>query len=186
MGRQDQFDLIVPDAFDRAAIDTVVEVAKNGVSYRNVKVGALALVESSEGWLFVLHGTNYSPVRGAPKRCAEMDILNQIDELASDGTKVVVRRLYVAGPGDEGLIEEVNGRPAKTLCPCADCRDLFRQSPAILESTEIVTCGIDDEGLITAIDRTTVAGLHEQFKEVPRPRSSLELVGSVATAQAVT
>ncbi len=72
---------------------------ERAVSYRDFKVGASAFAVTDDGsrgaYLF---GANNTPYQGAPKDCAEMDILKKVDERGLDW----IVGLAIFGPPDSG------------------------------------------------------------------------------------
>lgn len=180
VGRQDQYSSTFSVALGRAMLRGAREASREGVSYRGFRVGAIAQVVLPQlGVVLFLRGFNNSPYRGAPKRCAEMDILSQTTELAElTKSKPYIVDLFVAGPNDPDLVTEVNGLPSATLHPCAECRDLLQIHPAVSEVTRITTFGIEPGGLA---ERQTFGEMLARYDGIPVPPNSrveLERAGS--------
>lgn len=139
---------------------------------REVSTEAVLLPDAKE--VIFLRGTNNSPYRGAPKRCAEMDILSQIDELTTpDASQPLILDFYIAGPDDPALSLEVNGLESSTLDPCADCRGLMCDHPAVEDTTRFITFGVTEGGIV---EYRTKAELDDRYADLEPPLASLFVV----------
>lgn len=164
------------EVFANALIRAAQTVAENGISYRGFRVGAVAVVEH-DGLVLLMQGTNNSPYRSAPKRCAEMHIMQQLDHLANTtGIQPFVRDMYVAGPSGLDITAQVNGLATPTLHPCGDCRQLLIVHPAFHDGTRITTTGLR---LGDPIEHHTFAEMMGLYSDVVPPAISVA-VGAVA------
>ena len=112
---------------------------QEAVSYREFYVGASAYVLDEEhARSAILHGSNLTPYKGAPKRCAELEVVQKAEAL---GYKKLLY-LVVTGPLQP---DEHSGVVSSTLHPCFDCRKLFLASSLIEDETVIVPIGENGE-----------------------------------------
>jgi cytidine deaminase len=106
---------------------------ERAVSYRFFNVGASACAISFElqriGYFF---GANLTPHKGAPKRCAEMEVLAKAKDRGFD--KIIA--LAIFGPSK---FDDVQKLVAPTLHPCAECRTKLDESDLITDDTLVVT-----------------------------------------------
>lgn len=106
---------------------------ERAVSHRGFKVGASACAISFDlqklGYLF---GANLTPYKGAPKRCAEMEVVTKALDRGFD--KIIA--LAVFGPSK---FEDVQRFPSPTLHPCDQCRDLLEASSLVTDDTLVAT-----------------------------------------------
>ena len=115
-------------------LDLAQEAAdERAVSHRGFKVGASVCAISFKlqriGYLF---GANLTPYKGAPKRCAEMEVLAKAKDRGFD--KII--SLAVFGPSK---FEGVQRFPSPTLHPCDQCRDILDASSLVTDDTLVVT-----------------------------------------------
>lgn len=179
VGSQDYLAARFSPDFIRSLMWATRRVSERAVSYRNFKVGAIgALLFPDTQEVVLLCGTNNSPKRGADKRCAEMDIMHQATALANrKRVASFMLDLFVAGPNDATLIEEVNGLARPTLYPCGDCRDLGDAHPAILDTTRVVTFGVNEGA---AVEDHTWGQIREYYEGKERPPISRKLSQGMA------
>jgi cytidine deaminase len=124
----------------------------HGVSYRNFKVGAAAFAYSyQDGRVGYLYGANLTPFKGAPKRCAEFEVLTKAKNRGFD--RIVA--LAVFGPSDFG---DVNHIQTKTLHPCEPCRSMLDSDPIVPDDTLIITG--NDRGDIELMFKRDLIDLH--------------------------
>lgn len=123
-----------PEALVYKQIPRFIDLAKKAakewaVSYRDFKVGASAYAVSLDGLRAAyLFGANNTPYPGAPKDCAEMDIIKKVNQRGLD--RIVA--LAIFGPPDSGTVNRVN---TATLHPCDVCRTQFSEDPAVRDDT---------------------------------------------------
>jgi cytidine deaminase len=127
--------------------------SERAISYRDFNVGASAMAMRTDppivGYLF---GANLTPYQGAPKRCAEMEVLHKTRESGFDR----ILALATFGPDDEG---SVNSVISPTLHPCAECRTLLKSEPTVDDDTLMITSNLTgDTELMTMKD---LLELHE-------------------------
>jgi cytidine deaminase len=111
-------------------------------SYRNFHVGA-ALYAGNDDFseVIALHGANSKPSENHPKRCAEMDVIDQAEALGfTRGLGLVV-----AGTSDAEKIMDVNGRVSSTLHPCKECREKMADSGLITDESIIITVSTEED-----------------------------------------
>lgn len=119
-------------AYARAAAE------HKGISHRGFKVGAAGFViDPEKRRAAILLGANFTPFPGAPKRCAEMELL----EKAYKGGYKRVDAMAVSGPLQT---DEESRVVSPTLHPCSECRGLIRLHPLIYPDTMLLTA--DEEG----------------------------------------
>lgn len=123
-----------------------------GVSYRDFKVGASAYALSAQdqraGYLF---GANLTPYKGAPKRCAELEVITKAKERGFD--RIIA--LAVFGPSDFG---DVNAVQSPTLHPCHQCRNMFETEPMVQDDTLVITG--NEKGDIELMFKRDLVDLH--------------------------
>jgi hypothetical protein len=143
------------------------------VSYRGFLVGAAALVALPESdRVVLLQGANNSPYRGAPKRCAEVHIMDQIDTLGSVGARILV--CCIAGPSDPELIEGVTGRATLTLGSCSGCLYRMSQHPACSDDMPLLSTGLT-EG--SPLELGTLGSRRADQTGIEPPLASRQLLG---------
>lgn len=126
---------------------------QHAVSYRDFKVGASAYaIDTTHDTVGFFFGANYKPHEGAPKYCAEMQVLDKAREAGFD--KVIAMATF--GPSDYG---DVNELASPTLHPCADCRALFDKDPLIHNTTLFATS--NEKGDIEMMLAEDLQALHE-------------------------
>lgn len=131
----------------------------HAVSYRDFKVGSSAYVINEAGdKVGMFFGANNTPYKGAPKRCAEMEVLDKAREAGFD--KVIAMATF--GPSEHG---DVNPLATKTLHPCAECRTLFDNDPLIRNTTLFVTSNA--EGDIEMMLSEELRDLHDTNQVTP-------------------
>jgi cytidine deaminase len=135
---------------------------ERAVSYRDFHVGAV-LYAGNEACSRVatLDGANQKISPSHPKRCAEMDVIDQAEAL---GFSRVVG-MVIAGTSDPEKIKGVMGVATPTLHPCDVCRD------------RMVDCGLFDDGsLIVTIsteeDRYEVHTYDEMMQRWQSPETA--------------
>jgi len=112
---------------------------QEAISYRDFHVGAAAYALDQENYRAgIIFGANIKPDKSAPKRCAELMLVQKAETLGYKS----IPYLVVSGPLQT---DEHSGIISPTLHPCADCRDLFLASPLIEDETVLVTVGEDGE-----------------------------------------
>lgn len=125
---------------------------QHAISYRDFKVGASAYVidatNSRVGYFF---GANFTPYKGAPKRCAEMEVLTKARQAGFD--RVIA--LATFGPSEHG---DVNSVATTTLHPCAECREILDTEPLVRDDTLIVTS--NREGDVELLLKKDLVELH--------------------------
>lgn len=129
---------------------------EHAVSYRGFNVGASAYVVSTEhqraGFLF---GGNLTPYKGAPKRCAELEVVTKARQRGFD--RVVA--LATFGPSDFG---DVNAVQSPTLHPCAECRTMLDGEPIVPDDTLIITG--NEKGDVELMLKSELLALHTPLK----------------------
>lgn len=131
-----------------AAVPLMIKMARyaamnEAISYRGVHVGASAYAIKFDGSKgpTVIGGANYKPDKSSPKYCAEMDVIDQLEE---DGYDEILG-MVVAGTMDQEIIKSIMGRPAPTLHPCQACREKMTKSGLITTDTIILTIGLESD-----------------------------------------
>lgn len=110
----------------------------NAVSYREFHVGAaLFAVTFDCKTTTILGGANYKPRRSSRKYCAEMDVIDQAEEMGLEHAIGIV----IAGPEDPEQIKSVMGHVAPTLHPCSACRVKMTNSKLFTDDTIVMTVG---------------------------------------------
>jgi len=104
-----------------------------GVSHRDFLVGsAVYVTNQTDRRAAILYGANFTPFPGAPKRCAEMEVL----EKAYRGGFDKVYAIGVSGPLQPDQQSRV---VSPTLHPCSECRNLLRRHPLVYPDTLLIT-----------------------------------------------
>jgi cytidine deaminase len=126
------------DQLPRLAVQALAAARKEAISYRGFFVGAAAYASDPENMrTALLFGANYKPFEGAPKRCAEMEVLEKAHR--RDFKKI--RAIAIAGPIQA---DTVSGVQSETLHPCFECRQALREHPLIYPDTMVLT--VDEDG----------------------------------------
>jgi hypothetical protein len=163
----EQLQLEEVDAYSQfiTAVPLMVDMARyaarnESISYR-VHVGASAYATSFDtGASTVLGGANYKPDKDTPKYCAEMDVLDQLEEEGYDQIIGIV----IAGTTDPEIIKSIAGRATPTLHPCSVCRDKMGKSKLITPDTIFVTVDLDSDKaqVQTLVDLQLIYEMGEQ------------------------
>lgn len=97
-----------------------IRARENGVSHRNFKVGAAALVWDRRGNAYdILEGANHKPQKGlGPRVCAEEEIM-AVAQLK--GYQII--GFAIAGDYQP---DDATHTPFKALVPCVECRKKLR------------------------------------------------------------
>lgn len=127
-------------------------------SYRGFFVGATAMFRRVDDGLTVYHGWNHTPHRGAPKKCAEAQILEQAH---LDEGIVRAGAFVVAATTLQNEIKSVVGEKIPTLPPCLPCVGLFEDSPLVDDSTLVFSVGNN----VDVVQVHTVGGLRESYTD---------------------
>jgi cytidine deaminase len=110
--------------------------ALRAVSYRGFKVGAGAILAAvypgQRTRIGIFTGANNTPYKGAPKRCAEMEIVTKAEQAGFNRLIAI----SVFGPSE---FEGINEIESPTLHPCQPCRTLFESSVIVDETSTITT-----------------------------------------------
>lgn len=145
-----------------------------GVSHRGLQVGACALAFDLDGVPQLLEGFNFSPFKGARKRCAEIGTLTMGRERRVHS----IPGFWIATlsdenlPGNDNLNFHVNGVTAPTLHPCpSPCREELSRSPLVDHKSTLFTTMTATTG---AVERHTLAGFVAKYAHVATPQSSYE------------
>lgn len=121
-------------------VDTAVAAAvKDGFSYRDFLVGASVLAYQDGTHVSrIFSRGNLKQHRHREKVCAERKSLRAANKIGM--TKAI--GIVVAGTDDREQIAAVSDRPSRTLHPCGQCRDEFRNDTLIADDTIIMTVGM--------------------------------------------
>lgn len=111
------------------------------LSYRKFHVGATGKLLNHNDFtaVYELSAGNMKVSQQEPKFCAEMNIIEQANQIAGENHFVGV---VIAGTTDRDEIEAVNGIATPTLHPCDRCRHEMVSSAEFGADTMIITAGL--------------------------------------------
>lgn len=163
------------EAFETDLICHANALVAYGVSHRGLQVGACALAHDANGTPMLLEGFNFSPYKGARKRCAEIGAL----AMGLERRAVYIPGFWIAAPTDKNLPHDdnlnhhVNGIEASTLHLCFDpCRIALSGSSLVDNATTTFTTITSATG---AIEKHTLSEYGGLYKGIDPPLSSYDI-----------
>lgn len=114
------------------------------ISYRGVKVGAAIMFFDKDTFSeALLAGSNIKARPEDEKYCAEMDVIDQANNLGHKNATGLV----IAGPSKPLVIGSINDTVTTTLHPCDKCQEKMLDNPHIINDDTLIVTASTEENL---------------------------------------